>query len=79
MTKRKQRYLSFLFRLWPASGKGAGVWRVSLESSHSGEHWGFATLEELFAFLRQQTAVTLDSKLDERRCDDEETVDFGMV
>jgi hypothetical protein len=46
-------YLSFLLRLWRESGEEA-VWRASLEDSHTGERMGFASLEDLVAFLRQQ-------------------------
>ena len=67
MSKQKQRYLSFLLRLWPVKENDHIVWRVSLESSHTGERWGFATLDALCAFLRQQKVVTLGSKMGERR------------
>jgi hypothetical protein len=33
------------------------VWRASLESSQGDECQGFADLEELFAFLRERTAI----------------------
>lgn len=61
MSKGKRRYISFLLRLWQAESKGALVWRASLESSRTEERWGFASLDALFAFLRQQTAGTSDS------------------
>jgi hypothetical protein len=56
-------YLSYLLRLWRVSGSedGSGeeetVWRASLESSYTGERIGFASLEELFEFLRRQTGM----------------------
>jgi len=31
------------------------MWRASLEDPHSGERRGFADLESLFAFLKEQT------------------------
>jgi hypothetical protein len=49
----KLDYLSFLLRLWRESGEEA-VWRASLEDPHTGERMGFASLEALVAFLRQQ-------------------------
>lgn len=61
MSKEKRRYISFLLRLWQAESKGDLVWRASLEGSRTEERWGFASLDELFAFLRQQTAGTFDS------------------
>lgn len=61
MSGQKRRYTSYLLRLWPAADKSDLVWRASLESSGTGERWGFASLDELFAFLRQQTAGASDS------------------
>jgi len=54
-------YLSYLLRLWweggegEASGAKGRVWRASLESPHTGERKGFASLEDVFEFLREQT------------------------
>ncbi len=61
MSKEKRRYISFLLRLWQAESKGYLVWWASLESSRTEERWGFASLDELFAFLRQLTAGASDS------------------
>ena len=61
MSKEKRRYISFLLRLWQAESKGDLVWRASLESSRTEERWGFANLDELLVFLRQQTAGTSGS------------------
>ena len=55
MTEKKQRYLSFLLRLWPVKEHTQTVWRASLESSHTGERWGFVNLDSLCSFLDQQT------------------------
>jgi hypothetical protein len=71
VAKEKQRYISFLLRLWPVKENGCTIWRVSLESSHSGERWGFANLDALYAFLRQKTTAIFISKSGERRCEDE--------
>ncbi len=53
----KKQYLSFMLRMWRANGEGKAAWRASLESPHTGESIGFASLEELFTFLRQQAGV----------------------
>lgn len=53
----KQQYFSFMLRMWRANGEGEAAWRASLESPHTGERIGFASLEELFIFLRQQAGV----------------------
>lgn len=57
MSKEQPDYVSYLLRMWPANGEGKVAWRASLESPHTGERIGFASLDELFAFLRQQTGV----------------------
>ena len=53
----KQHYFSFMLRMWRANGEGKAAWRASLESPHTGERVGFASLEDLFTFLRQQAGV----------------------
>ena len=60
VSEKKTGYASYLLRLWPIEDKGRLVWRASLESPHSDERWGFASLDALFAFLRQETVGTLD-------------------
>jgi hypothetical protein len=47
-------YQSYLLRLWQTSNAGELVWRASLESPHTGQRHGFASLDALLAFLRQQ-------------------------
>jgi len=47
--------LSYLLRLWPTGTAGRQVWRASLEHVQTGERLGFASLEQLFVFLIQQT------------------------
>ncbi len=51
----RRGYLSFLLRLWLESGGDAPLWRVSLERPQDGERLGFASLEDLFAFLEGET------------------------
>jgi hypothetical protein len=62
MPKEQPDYLSYLLRLWRDTGdagprqvKPKTAWRASLQRSLAGERRAFANLEELFAFLRQQT------------------------
>ena len=56
MSEEQRRYTSYLLRLWQTERKGALVWRASLESAHTGERRGFASVAELCAFLEQETA-----------------------
>jgi hypothetical protein len=53
----KQRYLSYLLRLWQEGG-GRAQWRASLESPQGGERLGFASLVDLFIFLEGVTGLS---------------------
>ena len=60
---QQTRYLAYLLRLWEESGGSPPdaphdeppMWRASLEHPRSGEHLGFASLADLFAFLQHET------------------------
>ncbi len=47
----------YLLRLWRTDELGGLSWRASLESSETGERIGFASLEELFAYLMDRTTT----------------------
>ena len=64
MPEERPDYLSYLLRLWRVSGE-AGVWRASLESPLTHESRGFGSLEDLFGFLRRQTAVSTAAEGDD--------------
>jgi hypothetical protein len=50
-----RRYRAYLLRLWQAEGEdGQPVWRAALEEARTSERRGFADLESLFAFLKEQ-------------------------
>ncbi len=55
MTNEHPRYLAYMLRLWRVKTDGEQTWRASLESAQRGERRGFADLESLFAFLKQET------------------------
>jgi hypothetical protein len=71
-TIEQSDYLSFLVRLWRASG-GVGsrrnpegvIWRASLMDTLTEERVTFATIDDLFTFLRRQVGTTLDADQDE--------------
>jgi hypothetical protein len=48
-------YAAYLLRLWREKGGELTRWRASLQDPHSGERVGFASLEELFVYLRRET------------------------
>ena len=56
-TGQPQDYLAYLLRLWREQGGETTRWRASLQDPHSGEKFGFAHLDELVAFLREQTGL----------------------
>ena len=51
------RHYSYLIRLWQEDGAGETGWRFVLVNLIEGQQWGFADLEELLAFLRDQVDV----------------------
>jgi hypothetical protein len=54
MAEERRRYRAYLLRLWWAGHDGEAGWRASLEEPHTGVRHGFATREQLFAFLKEQ-------------------------
>jgi hypothetical protein len=67
LMKKQPDYLSYLLRLWRVSGDEAyrpslqkATWRVSLEDPHTHKRHGFAGLDELFEFLRNQIGANRD-------------------
>ena len=53
----KPTYHAYLIRLWAAHEQDQVVWRASLENPRTRELLGFTSLERLFAFLQDQTAL----------------------
>jgi hypothetical protein len=64
-TRKQKDYVSYMLRMWRDRGDGKagapqkGPWRASLQSPRTGEMVGFASLDELVAFLRKQTGLGL--------------------
>jgi hypothetical protein len=54
MSGEQRGYMSYLLRLWQIKSGGELVWRASLESPHTGERVGLASLDDLFGFLGRQ-------------------------
>jgi hypothetical protein len=46
---------SYILRLWCTGDPGAGNWQASLEDPSTRERFGFSSLEQLFAFLMEQS------------------------
>jgi hypothetical protein len=60
VSEEQWHYLSYLLRLWQIRSGGRLVWRASLEEAHTGERQGFAGIDALLVFLREQTGDESD-------------------
>jgi len=57
MASEPRHYLAYLLRMWHVTdNNGAPAWRASLEDVHTGARQGFASLDQLLAFLLAETA-----------------------
>jgi hypothetical protein len=64
---KPKEYLSFLLRLWRVKQNDENGWRASLENPHTGEVRGFASLEALWNFLREETQRMGEEKIHDDR------------
>ncbi len=55
--EQNKLYHAYLLRLWCADESEMKCWRASIEDTRTGERIGFASLEELFAFLMEQSEL----------------------
>ncbi len=46
-------YLAYLLRLWLKNQNNEWSWRIYLENIHTGEHHGFASMDNLIIFLKE--------------------------
>jgi len=51
----RQRYFSYLLRIWLVGSQVPPTWRASLENTHTGERLGFVSLEAMYQYLDQKT------------------------
>ena len=67
-------YRSYLLRMWQ-EGQTGDAWRASLQSAATGERQGFASLDSLFDFIRQEAAAarTGSTSADGQSCEKEVT------
>jgi hypothetical protein len=77
--EERRRYLSYLLRLWQAQREDKLVWRASLETARTGEQTGFASLKELFAFLREQTGTAPEQGPGGKSREDESQPEKGAL
>ncbi len=57
---------SFILRLWRVEGSGTSNWQASVEIPEDGKRIGFASLEQLFAFLIDFTEIYYAVKSNEQ-------------
>lgn len=62
MNGGQSRYISYMLRLWQAGDQEQSSWRASLENPHTGEQHGFANVEALFEFVRQEIGVAYETR-----------------
>ena len=62
-TEEPLTYRSYLLRLW-REGPAGEPWRASLQSAVTGERLGFASLDDLFGFIRSQIETAPDLQPD---------------
>jgi hypothetical protein len=60
MSQEQATYLSYLLRLWSIRIDGETAWRASVESAQTDRRQAFTNLEQLFEFIRRETARTSD-------------------
>ena len=63
MAADRPHYQAYMLRLWQDQDETDPVWRASIESPHTGERQGFASLEALFDFLKQRVDQQVDGSL----------------
>ncbi len=61
-TNDPPEYFSYLLRLWRENGKDGMSWRVSLESTETGDRLGFANLDLMFEYIKGQTKLRYKEK-----------------
>ncbi len=60
MTEKSRQYLAYMLRVWSIKDDQKVLWRASLQNAQTSERRGFASLEDLFEYLRSQAAAMTD-------------------
>jgi hypothetical protein len=59
---KQMGYLSYLLRMWQTSDGEERTWCASLEQPGTEERQGFATLDDLFDFLREKAGCQPEAR-----------------
>ncbi len=62
MIEKQREYLAYMLRIWLVRDDRQLLWRASVENAQTGERRGFASLDDLFEYLRSQAAAMLEPK-----------------
>jgi len=62
--------ISYILRIWRADPTKANDWRASLEIPESGKRIGFASMEQLFAYLLDFTEINCDLQSNDNKEND---------
>jgi len=63
LSRHLPQHHTFLLRCWEERSQDvriASQWRFGLENSHTGQRYGFANLDELQAFLKNEVTGNYD-------------------
>jgi hypothetical protein len=57
-----KQYQAYLLRIWPVKKREGVIWHAFITNAHTSESRGFANLDELFDYLRQQASQELEPR-----------------
>jgi hypothetical protein len=57
-----KQYQAYLVRIWSVKKTEGVIWHAFITNAHTSESRGFANLDELFDYLRQQAPQELESR-----------------
>ncbi len=63
MSDRRRGYVAYLLRLWQVEAEEDAPWRASVECPQTGERRGFASPDELFAFLEKEIGEAVQAQM----------------
>jgi len=58
------QYQAYLLRIWPVKRTEGVIWHAHITNAHTSESRGFANLDEMFDYLRQQASQELEPHKD---------------
>ena len=62
MAEKTREHLAYMLRIWSVRDDRKVLWRASLQNAQTSERRGFASLEDLFEYLRSQATAMAEAK-----------------